>query len=240
MKLEVGKYYLRSDGEKVGPAEWRPDDSYTNGGYWAVAGWHYNEYGRHIYGYDSKHLVSEIPSGIKLEEGKYYLTRVGEKVGPMEKLWPNMNHPWGFTEGKGSYSYCYKEDGMRYRSGNSCNSDADDLVLEWKEATSMDIKVGDLVNHMSYRDTTFKVVAIHNKHAWVVAEVDSSLRTVYLENLKKPAPKPVVTEVELFGHVVGVKYFTSSSTEHHFDTHKITLNLVDGVVDVTSIKMEKL
>jgi hypothetical protein len=176
---------------------------------------------------------------MKLEVGKYYLTRGGVKVGPMEKLWPNMTHPWGFTEGKGNYSFCYRECGKRYQGLR--NTEADDLVSEWKqEVTSMDIKVGDTVEHVDYKDMLFEVLAIHGKDVWVKIKGEAYPKTVYLRNLKKPAPKPVVTEVELFGHVVGVKYFTCSSAEHSFDTHKITLNLVDGVVDVTSIKMEKL
>lgn len=246
MKLEVGKYYLRKDGVKVGPANFRNDSTYSHGGYWVLDGWFYNEKGRHLHGYDSKGLISEIPPVLKLEEGKYYLTRGGVKVGPMKKICKDYKYPWGFTEGEGSHFFClYKENGERYRSVNSCNSDADDLVSEWEESTTMDIKVGDIVEHREFSDSAWsqaiwEVLAISGNNAWVKSG-GYVPRTTTLKSLRKPAPKPVVKELVMVGYVVSDgMFFNSNVTECYLDTHRITLNLVDGVPDVTSIKMEKL
>lgn len=57
-------------------------------------------------------------------------------------------------------------------------------------------------------------------------------------------PKPVVTEVVMYG-AVGVSandtpYLWGGSVKEQSDTHKITFNLVDGEPDCNSIKMEKL
>jgi hypothetical protein len=239
MKLEVGKYYLRNDGVKVGPANFRNDLAHRYGGYWVLDGWHYDENGRHLYGYDSKHLVGEIPPVLKLEEGKYYLTRGGVKVGPMKKIWSDKDYSWGFTKGSGSYHNCYTEVGQRYRTwGITAN---EDLISEWKEVTSMDIQVGDIVEHVDYKDTLFEVLAVHDKDVWVKIKGGAYPKTVYLCNLRKPAPKPVVEEVVMYTNSPTRSYFGYTADNSPVGrTHKITFNTVDGVADCKSIKMEKL
>ncbi len=243
MKLETGKYYLRNDGVKVGPANFRNDSTYSHGGYWVLDGWHYNEKGRHLYGYDSKHLVGEIPPVLKLEEGKYYLTRGGVMVGPMKKIWKDNEYPWGFTEGEGNHYFCYKIDGERYRSYKV--TAADDLVSEWKEVTSIDIQVGDSVEHREFGDTNWsspiwEVLAISGDSAWI-KNGGHFPRTTTLKSLRKPAPKPVVKEVAIYTKAPTTSYWGYTADPDPVGrTHKITFNTVDGVPDCKSIKMEKL
>jgi hypothetical protein len=63
---------------------------------------------------------------ITIEEGKYYRTRAGVKVGPMAKhggLWSTR-----------SWSYTYNDDGTWLSAGNE---DRIDLVAEWVEPTDV-------------------------------------------------------------------------------------------------------
>ena len=54
-------------------------------------------------------------------------------------------------------------------------------------------------------------------------------------------PAPVITEVVMHGcKDDGVWSFDSLTGQAKWDTHKITFNLVDGVVDVFSVRMEEL
>lgn len=60
----------------------------------------------------------------------------------------------------------------------------------------------------------------------------------------KPAPKPVVKEVVMYGKVGEANnssnYFWNGCDKQDTDTHKITFNIVEGVPDCNSIRMEKL
>jgi len=86
---------------------------------------------------------------IKVEEGKYYKTRDGRKVGPMKFGTKN----WWMTDGIGGTSdFYYTQHNPQYAafSGKSSamrNNEpaADDLIEEWKDEQMPKFKVGDRV-----------------------------------------------------------------------------------------------
>lgn len=67
---------------------------------------------------------------MKIEEGKYYRTRDGEKVGPMR---PEAGH-WHISDGR-----LWSDEGKRWSRNNSHN----DIVSEWVE--DQKFKIGDRV-----------------------------------------------------------------------------------------------
>jgi len=63
---------------------------------------------------------------MKLEAGKYYKTRVGDRVEMIGKSVHNLTHPWiGFI---GNEEATWKDDGTHYTKPNG-----NDIVGEWKE-----------------------------------------------------------------------------------------------------------
>jgi len=61
---------------------------------------------------------------MKLEEGKYYITREGRKVGPMDHYHSYKNlHPWA------SDNLLWSADGIGYEG---CHPEQD-IVAEWKD-----------------------------------------------------------------------------------------------------------
>lgn len=73
-----------------------------------------------------------------------------------------------------------------------------------------------------------------DSYEWVV-ETTPSWYNFYAYRVKPKEPKLEV--VELFGSHGGEWYYDARNSE---DTHKITYNIVNGEIDCTSIKMEKL
>lgn len=61
---------------------------------------------------------------MKIEEGKYYITDAGEKVGPMVHL-EYGRFPWG-VEG---YHYLWKNDGTPYKGDP-------EIIAEWTDDTA--------------------------------------------------------------------------------------------------------
>lgn len=116
---------------------------------------------------------------------------------------------------------------------------------------SEEIKVGDVVQHQEFNggcwsEPSWKVLAISGSSVWLQYK-DYTPRTSELRYIRKPLPKPKVVEVVRYGRVNTLldKYsisdpFVLGLREVIGDTHKITFNLVDGVPDLKSIKMEKL
>ncbi|MCD4512516.1 hypothetical protein LQT97_14915 [Brucella pseudogrignonensis] len=69
---------------------------------------------------------AEDKSAFKIEAGKYYRTRDGRKVGPIEnRKREDAEHPfiWNWPDGRGNR--IYKPDGTNYSDRN------DDLIAEW-------------------------------------------------------------------------------------------------------------
>jgi hypothetical protein len=95
--------------------------------------------------------ATEEEAPLKIEEGKYYRTRDGRKVGPAV---PNhiapISYPWNIPY-DGAY-HAYRVD------GTSCIDDKDDVVAEWQDEPAADeatvpaapkFKVGDRVRFIT-------------------------------------------------------------------------------------------
>ncbi len=82
-----------------------------------------------------------------------------------------------------------------------------------------------------------KTVEYYSPHhrAWVIDMPHWSIRTAY-----RVKPKPVVVEVVLYGGYNPTSGWVFSPRAVNKDTHKQTFNTVDGEMDCTSIRMEKL
>ena len=117
-------------------------------------------------------------------------------------------------------------------------------------STPDEIKVGDVVEHKEFTDTEWsgafwEVLAVCGKHAWIRYK-DKEPRSTYIKHLRKPTPKPVVVETVRYGHVnkfweqAGYNPFSLGFYRGPNDTHKITFNIIDGVPDCSSVKMEKM
>lgn len=66
--------------------------------------------------------------GLKLEVGKYYKTRDGRKVGPMEHCGSDTDHPW--QEAKNMSAHIWRDDGT-----SKWDKDPD-LIAPWPTETT--------------------------------------------------------------------------------------------------------
>ncbi len=117
------------------------------------------------------------------------------------------------------------------------------LSMAWGR-TMTSIKAGDIVEHRGFTKSEWSepiwlVTAIYENYAWIRYK-DNSPRTTYVTSLRKPAPKPVVEEVVMFGGQDHRDSWGFDVSQLNPCTHKITFNTVDGEPDCNSIKMEKL
>ena len=161
---------------------------------------------------------------MKIEEGKYYRTADGRKVGPMK---PSVNDVWPWIV-MGEVHY--------WTHNGVCISgtDASDIVAEWPEypklwrdmtpeekgALLLAHHEGKVIEMTSYIPGTSQL-------AW--NECPSNWRPTDT-GIYRIRPEPVRETV--------VRYYQAGDSV--FDTHLITFETVDGEPDCASIKMEKL
>lgn len=77
-------------------------------------------------------MDSSKKAQITLEEGKYYLDRMGRKVGPMSLRWDDDTHPWGTATGK---PYCWSSDGVRWYEADAPDTDLVEIFEEVTKAS---------------------------------------------------------------------------------------------------------
>lgn len=115
------------------------------------------------------------------------------------------------------------------------------VTEETKETTSMDIY--NITTPFGLLDkATQEALKAHKKDfeyylfgCWrTIRNPSFSLDTVY-----RAVKAPVVETINLYGVAKGVA-FCDGERRRSFDTHKITFNIVEGVPDCNSIKMEEL
>lgn len=181
---------------------------------------------------------------VKLEEGKYYRTRDGRKVGPLV-MHPNYSlcGAEGWSYSMDSYWYTDKEYAGRTQKSQE---NEEDLVAEWVEETTMDIYSLEKPLGMypyEIRDALYAHTESGGKvqswggWGWALCEEPAFNPNLTYRAVKKPE----VIEVVMY-----TKSPTASYWGHTADpdpvgrTHKITFNLVDGVPDCNSIKMVAL
>ena len=162
---------------------------------------------------------------MKIEEGKYYRTESGDKVGPMKPSgYPDW--PWIFVVG--DYQ-AWGDDGTGV-SGTS----SPDLIAEWtdeprpwKDLTPEEKGAlllahhegGQLQRYCKFRDE------------WVDSSLEAGEQHTYRIN-----PEPKRETVTLYGDT----FYDFSDVEGCYPEYRITFDLVDGVPDCTSIKMEEV
>lgn len=111
-----------------------------------------------------------------------------------------------------------------------------------------DVAVGDTVYKMrdcgKYSDLPLKVIAKHqgvsDKRQYIVTAFKGDIPMTYQPHNLGKEHTPVVETITLFGSVDANRAYTTVVWPTHATTHKITYNIVDGEVDCSSIKMEKL
>ena len=157
---------------------------------------------------------------MKIEEGKYYRTRDGRKVGPMT----GRNFKW--VKGSGdTYDPTWQNDGRG-------NCDAPDLVAEWTDEPKL------------WRDMTpeekgalllaeheGKVIECWNVEGWWADDVpywfdDCAYRI-------RPEREMVTANVLVLRNTI-------ETTIYNDATHRITFDTVDGEPDCASVRMEKI
>lgn len=90
---------------------------------------------------------------MKIEAGKYYKTRDGRKVGPIEnRKREDAEHPfiWNWPDGRGNR--IYKPDGTNYSDRN------DDLISEWQDESPSPIRT---VTRREIVPGSYGVIQVH-------------------------------------------------------------------------------
>lgn len=180
---------------------------------------------------------------LKLEEGKYYRTRDGRKVGPMQFYGAGYQLLFCCVNGLERF---WRECGKHH-----FGCDEIDLVAEWAEATSMDIYSLDKpfgwldeATQKALKDHYYDggKLEIYTADGWVTrSKGDGCGVGWYKALIHRAVKKPEVVEVVMWGVADENRWgFDNLDEPAEGDTHKITFNIVDGVPDCNSIRMEKL
>lgn len=174
---------------------------------------------------------------IKIEEGKYYRTDAGEKVGPMMPSL-KVDWPWIVSLGDG---FCWHDDGSPVAYTESPR-----LIAEWLDGVPLKVEPK-LWRDMTPEEKGALMLAHHEgkkieccapNFKWFPIEAPAWVS--HLRYRVKPEPKREVVEVH------GSIDFDSDGLPHFFQfpeqnqTHRIAFDLVDGEPDCDSIRMEKL
>ena len=159
---------------------------------------------------------------MKIEQGKYYLTADGNKVGPMY----GFNYKW--------VKYMDGDDDPEWENDGRGIDGAPDLIAEWideprpwKDLTPEE-KGALLLAHHEGKD-----IQMYTSDHWYTVYPLWEDSTVYRI---KPEPMQETVQVVLYGCAISAW----GKEEEFEDTHCITFDLVDGEPDCGSIKMEKL
>lgn len=168
---------------------------------------------------------------MKIEQGKFYRTRDGRKVGPME----GDNSKWvsGFDN---TFDKEWRNDGTNLGSAYGGMTSADDLMEEWVETPKTWSEMTDaekgallLAEHEGKDIECFQKTL----NDWVAL-----LYPMFNPDIAyRVKPEPKRETVQLYGPVYSNDQcvFGSSCREY---THRITFDLIDGKPVCDSIRME--
>lgn len=168
---------------------------------------------------------------MKIEEGKYYRTRDGLKVGPMKPS-GDEDWPWIVEEGDG---HCWANNGS-----SVADIDSPDLIAEWtdeprpwKDLTDAEKGALLLAHHEG------KVIEAYDS---VDCEWESGPPApIWLYNVAyRIKPEPKRETVTLYGEESYSGFWGFASGSEDPSEYRITFDLVDGVPDCASIKMEEV
>jgi len=167
---------------------------------------------------------------MKIQQGKYYRTAEGRKVGPAEQRNEENSYPWHIPL-DGSPLY-YRED------GTLCTDNEDwrivgewgDTPTLWRDMTPEQKGALLLAEHEG------KVVQSYGGEswfdvAWPAWDDDTAYRI-------RPEPKREVVEIDVFC-AAGFGAEACAGTEWPA-THRITFTTIDGKPDCASIRMEEV
>ena len=163
---------------------------------------------------------------MKIEAGKYYITRDGEKVGPMV---PDCVDGKDWKQ-KGDRSRLWHDDGQRWNDDRH-----DELIAEWTDTPT-------LWKDMTPAEKGALLLAHHEgKVIEVWHRLDGWVRSVDFGAVEYIAyrVKPTVETVTINGRNTSIGWeWISANPSYH--THRITFQTIDGKPDTSSIRMEEL
>lgn len=166
---------------------------------------------------------------IKIEEGKFYRTQSGKKVGPMIPSY-RKDWPWIVVRGDGQ---CWDDYGL-----GIAETDSPDLIAEWIDTPTLwrdmipEEKGAVLLAH--HEGKVIEAIDPQDKsdtwgQCFNVGEIDDYAYRI------KPEPKRETVTLHGCGF-----YWEQSEQPCPSDTHRITFDTIDGEPDLTSIEMEKI
>ena len=166
---------------------------------------------------------------MKIEEGKFYRNRLGEKIGPMKPVNGVTSYAWFCKRNAGPfYTTSYYTDEGFY---DVAMADEEDLIEEWEEpaalppATEADEGWGPW-NEGKLLFPTCQRSSRPTKNDYREECINGVWRW------QSRPHKPVEELIEI--------YVAGSQNPREEHTHKISYKKVNGVVDCSSVKMEPL
>ncbi len=164
---------------------------------------------------------------MRVEAGKFYKTRDGRKEGPIEYNPKIINHGKFFC-GSRYWTLCGHVYGARVPCGGDLIAEWTDEPRPWGELTDAE-EVGRIV--IAHRKDRYNVQVLSEDGEWLKGPVSLHSHLCY-----RLAPEPVVETVTLYGSAnIGF-----GSDECADCTSRITFDVIDGVPDVSSVKMEEI
>jgi len=175
---------------------------------------------------------------MKIEEGKFFRTRDGRKVGPMlgeGKL------EGGLTDKLGN-GLMWNFDGTHKAWGMS---DCDDLIAEWTDEPDTPTLWRDMTPEEKGalllavhegREVEMWCPCDHDVPVWCEKGTTWSFGDGFAYRIK---PEPKRETVTMWGQYIAAQGWHFSVLEFE-DTHRITFDLIDGKPDCNSVKMEEL
>lgn len=171
---------------------------------------------------------------IKIEEGKFYRTRDGRKVGPMRC------DDYGDAECDHMDSDLDRQVWLPNGKVWEENGDESDhyLIAEWEDTPK-------LWKDMSDEEKGSLLLAQHNGEAIECLDTHYNMWfpcgdiPLWLKNMAyhvKPKPEPKVETTCAYWCVYGASTYKADG----WHTHKITFDVIDGKPDCNSVKMEEL
>ena len=170
---------------------------------------------------------------MKIEEGKYYRTSDGHRVGPM-KPGGYEGWPWIVEEGNG---YFWADNGSSVGA-----IDSPDLIAEWTDEPRpwkdlTDEEKGALLL-AEYEGPNFCVEYKPNgDDGWGQKHKAEAYVDDWTYRIK---PEPTRETVALYGEESYSGFWGFDSGSEDPSEYRITFDLVDGVPDCASIKMEEV
>jgi len=172
---------------------------------------------------------------MKLEPGKFYRTAYGKKVSPVRIADSLTTNEWALWK---------SEDGCVYEVVGLPREEAMDtkFLVEWTDTPK-------LWRDMTPEEKGALLLAHHEGKA--IECLDPALGNGWLAILEpefdsdclayRIRPEPKRETVTLYGNTDGSTWLNFGQRNVvKFDTHRITFDLIDGIPDTTSIRMETL